>query len=112
QDPHSPHQHGGGLRGMLRGLWHAHVGWILGAETPNLSRYVGDFRHDRVIRRVSSLFPVWVLMGLILPAVLGGVLTRSWAGAWLGLIWGGLVRVFFVHHVTWSINSVCHLWGS
>ena len=63
------------------------------------------------MRYVSALFPVWVLVGLLIPSVLGGVLTLSWTGAWLGLIWGGLVRIFFVHHVTWSVNSICHIWG-
>ncbi len=65
-----------------------------------------------MVRRMSQLFPLWVLLGLLIPAVLGGVLTLSWTGVLLGFIWGGLVRVFLVHHVTWSINSVCHIWGT
>jgi stearoyl-CoA desaturase (delta-9 desaturase) len=60
---------------------------------------------------VSALFPLWVVLGLAVPAALGGLLSWSWQGAVLGLIWGGLVRVLLVHHVTWSINSACHLWG-
>jgi stearoyl-CoA desaturase (delta-9 desaturase) len=64
-----------------------------------------------MLRTVSALFPLWVIAGLLLPAVAGGLLWESWAGALLGFLWGGLVRVFFVHHVTWSVNSVCHLWG-
>jgi stearoyl-CoA desaturase (Delta-9 desaturase) len=60
---------------------------------------------------MSASFPLWVTLGLLLPAVLGGLVYGGWMGALLGLIWGGLVRIFFVHHVTWSINSVCHLWG-
>jgi stearoyl-CoA desaturase (delta-9 desaturase) len=65
-----------------------------------------------VLRYASALFPLWVLAGLTIPTVLGGVLTLSWSGALFALVWGGLVRIFLVHHVTWSVNSVCHLWGS
>ena len=64
-----------------------------------------------LIRTTSDLFPLWVILGLIIPTALGGLLTMSWTGAVLGLLWGGLVRIFFVHHVTFSINSICHIWG-
>jgi len=111
-DPHSPHTHGTGFRGLLLGLWHAHMGWLFRASPRGLVRYVRDFREDSLMRRMSRLFPVWVILGLIVPAALGGLLTMSWMGVLLGFIWGGLVRIFFVHHVTWSINSVCHIWGS
>jgi stearoyl-CoA desaturase (delta-9 desaturase) len=110
-DPHSPHGHGGGLLGVLGGLWHAHVGWLFRGDAIDLDRYVGDLRRDRTLVVISKLFPVWVLMGLLLPALAGGLLTMSWGGALLGFVWGGLARVFLVHHVTWSINSVCHIWG-
>jgi stearoyl-CoA desaturase (delta-9 desaturase) len=111
-DPHSPHLHGEGLRGMLRGLWHAHIGWMFTSDPPNLFRYVPDLRKDRLLKRVSKLFPVWVALSLLIPTILGGVLTMTWKGALLGFLWGGLTRIFLIHHVTWSINSVCHLWGS
>jgi stearoyl-CoA desaturase (delta-9 desaturase) len=111
-DPHSPHAHGGGLLGVLKGLWHAHVGWIFKPDSPNLARYAADLHRDGLLRTLNKLFPLWVILGLLLPAVLGGVITLSWTGALLGFIWGGLARIFLVHHVTWSINSVCHLWGS
>jgi stearoyl-CoA desaturase (delta-9 desaturase) len=81
-------------------------------DIDGIDRYAADLRRDRVVCWVSRLFPAWVLLGLLIPTVLGGVLTSSWTGALLGLIWGGFVRVFFVHHVTWSVNSVCHFWGS
>jgi len=110
-DPHSPHQHGHGILGVLHGLWHAHLGWLFAADPPDLDHYVKDLRQSRLLRVVSSLFVVWVVLGLLIPAVLGGLLSLSWLGVWTGLIWGGLVRVFLVHHVTWSVNSVCHLWG-
>jgi len=110
-DPHSPHHHGAGPVGLLRGLWHAHLGWVFKPDPPHLSRYVKDLSRSRLLRYVSALFPLWVLAGLAVPTVLGGVLTLSWSGALFGLVWGGLVRIFLVHHVTWSVNSVCHLWG-
>ncbi|HEV8379354.1 MAG TPA: fatty acid desaturase [Tepidisphaeraceae bacterium] len=111
-DPHSPNVFGGGLLGVLKGLWHAHLGWIFKADPPQLSRYVPDLQKDGLLRVLSNLFPLWVLIGLLVPALLGGLITLSWTGALLGFIWGGLVRIFLVHHITWSINSVCHLWGS
>jgi stearoyl-CoA desaturase (delta-9 desaturase) len=110
-DPHSPHLHGSGIRGLLRGLWHAHLGWVFLPDPPDLDRYVKDLRRSALLRVVSALFLVWVALGLLIPALLGGLLAGTWAGAWYGLAWGGLARVFLVHHVTWSVNSVCHLWG-
>jgi stearoyl-CoA desaturase (delta-9 desaturase) len=111
EDPHTPHHQGRGFLGLLRGLWHAHLGWAFKAQPVNLSRYVKDLRQSRLLRRVSALFPVWVAVSLLIPTALGGLLTQTWLGALLGLLWGGLVRIFLVHHVTWSVNSVCHLWG-
>jgi len=110
-DPHSPHAFGAGLRAMIRGLWHAHVGWILRHPIPDLDRYVPDLRRDRLVRAISATFPLWVVAGLVIPAALGGLLTMSWTGVLLGFVWGGLARIFLVHHVTWSVNSVCHIWG-
>jgi stearoyl-CoA desaturase (delta-9 desaturase) len=112
QDPHSPHLHGEGFRGLLKGLWHSHVGWVFDRDSPGLSRYVADLASSRMLWAVSRMFPLWAVAGLMIPTALGGVITLSWKGALLGFLWGGLVRIFMVHHVTWSINSVCHLWGS
>jgi len=111
-DPHSPHLHGSGLLEAVRGMWHAHLGWMLRPQLQGSMRYIGDLRKDQLVRRMSKLFPLWVFVGLLFPAVLGGVLTLSWTGVLLGFIWGGLVRIFLVHHMTWSINSVCHIWGT
>ncbi len=110
-DPHSPHLHGRGWAGVLRGLWHAHLGWIFTPDPPGLGEYVRDLRRSRIARHMSALFPVWVVAGLLIPAGLSGLITGTWTGALFGLIWGGLVRIFLVHHITWSVNSVCHLWG-
>ena len=112
EDPHSPHTHGSGVWGTLRGFWHAHLGWLFSVRPTDYARYVPDLTKDKLVSSISRTFTLWVVLGLAIPTVLGGLLTLSWTGALLGLIWGGLVRVFFVHHVTWSINSVCHIWGS
>jgi stearoyl-CoA desaturase (delta-9 desaturase) len=109
EDPHSPHHQGGGLLGLVRGAWHAQLGWIFKPDPPNLSHYIKDLRQSGLARTLSALFPVWVAVGLLIPALLGGLLTLSWTGALLGLLWGGLARIFLVHHVTWSVNSICHL---
>ena len=112
-DPHSPHQHEQtGLWGVIVGMWHAHMGWIFRGDPGNLSRYVPDLQSDRMLRVVSKSWALWAAVGVILPALLGGLLTRSWMGVLIGFLWGGLARIFLVHHVTWSINSVCHIWGS
>jgi stearoyl-CoA desaturase (delta-9 desaturase) len=111
-DPHSPRHEGRGVLGLLRGFWHAHIGWFFQPQPPHLDRYVKDLSASPALRVASYLFPVWVGLGLVLPAVLGGVITGSWGGVWTGLIWGGLVRLFLVQHVTWSVNSACHLWGT
>jgi stearoyl-CoA desaturase (delta-9 desaturase) len=111
-DAHSPYHHGEGSTGFLKGFWHAHIGWFFAPEIPNLARYVKDLVDDRVIRFISSTFVVWFFLGLVLPAAIAGLLTMSWTGAALGLLWGGLARIFIVHHLTWSINSVCHIWGA
>jgi len=111
EDPHSPHHEGAGVLGWLKGFWHAHVGWTLDPDRPDLPRYVGDLRKSPALRVASALFPLWVALGLALPAGVGWLVAGTWVGAVRGLMWGGLVRIFLVHHVTWSVNSVCHLWG-
>jgi stearoyl-CoA desaturase (Delta-9 desaturase) len=111
-DPHSPNSDGTGLRALARGFLHAHVGWFFTPGPVAMDRYVPDLHADPVIRRTSKLFPLWVLLGLIIPAGIALAITGTWMGALLGLLWGGLARIFLVHHITWSVNSVCHLWGS
>jgi stearoyl-CoA desaturase (Delta-9 desaturase) len=91
-DPHSP----------LDGLLHAHLGWLFGLEEADPETYCRPLLRDRVIVAIDRLFPVWVILSLVIPFAVGG---------WSGLLWGGLVRMFFVHHVTWSVNSVCHTFG-
>jgi stearoyl-CoA desaturase (delta-9 desaturase) len=110
-DVHSPHHSGSGVMGFLLGFWHSHIGWAFDADPPDLDRYVKDLAASPTLRITSALFGVWAALGFVLPAVLGGVISGTWNGVWTGLIWGGLVRVFLVHHVTWSVNSACHIWG-
>jgi stearoyl-CoA desaturase (Delta-9 desaturase) len=111
-DPHSPHHHGTGVRGALRGLLHAHAGWILNGDamaTPE--RYAKDLLADPVAALVDRTFLLWVLGGLALPFGLGAALTGTLAGALTALLWGGAVRIFLLHHATFSINSLCHFFG-
>ncbi len=110
-DPHSPHTQGQGILGLLRGIWHAHLGWLLEPDPENLLRYVPDLHRSRPLRATSALFPLWAALGLVVPGVLGGLISLSWTNVLTGILWGGLLRVFLVHHVTWSVNSACHLWG-
>jgi stearoyl-CoA desaturase (Delta-9 desaturase) len=113
-DPHSPHVgHGDGVRGVLAGLWHAHVGWLLAEQgRADWKRYAPDLYEDRGMRAINRSFVALVVAGLAIPALAGFAVSGTLAGAATGLLWGGLVRVFFLHHVTWSINSVCHFLGS
>jgi len=113
-DPHSPHVgHGGGVQGVLAGLWHAHTGWLMSTHgRAEWQRYAPDLYEDRGMRTISRRFIPLVLLSLALPALAGYLVSGTLAGAATGFLWGGLVRVFFVHHVTWSVNSVCHFLGS
>ena len=112
-DPHSPHlNHTPGWRGALGGLAHAHVGWMFrGQDMANPRRYAKDLLADQDLRFISRTFPLWVLAGLALPFGLGVALTGSLAGGLTGLLWGGAVRILLLHHVTFSINSLCHYFG-
>ena len=110
-DPHTPHHSGRGALGVVRGALHAHIGWFFRADPPDLLDYVKDLRKGRALRVANALFPFWVALGLVVPGLIGGLVKGSWLGVWTGLIWGELVRIFLVHHVTWSVNSACHLWG-
>ena len=110
-DPHSPHVgHGSGLRG----LWHAHTGWLTETQgQADWKRYAKDLYEDPIMRQIGKRFPWLVLVSLLLPTVLGYVLHGfTVEGAVRGYIWGGLVRIFLVHHVTWSVNSICHFFGT
>jgi stearoyl-CoA desaturase (Delta-9 desaturase) len=112
-DPHSPHvDHGGGWSGALRGLLHAHVGWLfVHTQRGNKQRYARDLLKDPLIRSIDRTFVVWVGVGLLVPFALGYLIGGSMHAALTGLLWGGAVRMLVVHHVTYSINSLCHFFG-
>ncbi|GAB2455459.1 acyl-CoA desaturase [Jatrophihabitans fulvus] len=110
-DPHSPWRFGDTKAGLVKGFWFAHIGWLFDLEHTNREKYTPDLMNDKDIRAVEKLFPVWVLVSMFLPPLLGGLITMSWAGALSAFFWASLVRVFLLHHVTWSINSVCHMIG-
>ncbi len=109
-DPHSPYPHGPGLWGLFRGFWHAHIGWAFAPMPQGLDRYAGDLNRSKLLRFVSALFPLWALLGLLIPSAIG-LACLGWRGAISGFLWGGLVRVLLGHHATWCVNSVCHIWG-
>lgn len=113
-DPHSPHvAPDGGVSGVFRGLWHAHTGWLMSTQgRADWRKYAADLYEDRGMRTISRRFPLLVLATLAIPALAGFLVSGTLVGALTGLLWGGLVRIFFVHHVTWSVNSVCHFLGT
>jgi stearoyl-CoA desaturase (Delta-9 desaturase) len=109
-DPHSPHVgHGSGLAG----LWHAHAGWLLETQgQADWKRYASELYEDPAMRRIGRRFPILVVLSLLIPTAAGFALHGfTLQGALRGYVWGGLVRIFLVHHVTWSVNSVCHFFG-
>ncbi|MEM6750776.1 MAG: fatty acid desaturase [Planctomycetota bacterium] len=123
-DPHSPHGHGEGFLDMIKGFWHAHLGWVITSyrftptkeekltEKHELKRAVKDLLKDPLIRWMNHTHAVWLILGMALPALIGYWITGTGYGALLGFLWGGLARACFQHHMTWSINSVCHIWGT
>lgn len=111
-DAHSPHwQEENPLSGW-QGWWHSHIGWMLTSKMTNTTLFAKDILRDPLMAQVNRWYFGWVLLGLILPALLGGLTTLSLLGAWHGFLWGGLVRIFLVHHVCWAISSVSHNYGA
>jgi stearoyl-CoA desaturase (Delta-9 desaturase) len=111
-DPHSPWLFGTSAAALAKGFWHAHMGWMFQRERTNAQRFAPDLLADNDIRRIDRLFPVLTVVTLLAPAVLGGVITMSWWGALTAFLWSGLARISFQHHVTWSVNSICHMIGN
>ena len=111
-DPHSPWRYGNDARALMKGMFHAHLGWLFDRRKTNAERYAPDLLKDAALVRTSRMFVVWSFISLMLPAVIGGLVTGSWFGAWTAFFWAGLVRIGLLHHVTWSINSVCHVMGN
>jgi stearoyl-CoA desaturase (delta-9 desaturase) len=110
-DPHSPWLFGTSPVAIARGFWHAHMGWLFGRDKTNAERFAPDLLADKDIQLIDKLFVPMTMLTLALPAVLGGLITMSWWGAVTALFWAGFVRVGFLHHITWSVNSICHMIG-
>jgi len=111
-DPHSPHLHAPGFANELKGFWHAHTGWLFSPEVYDWVLYVPDLVKDRMIMRINRLYFLWVALGLAIPAAIGYFLIGGWRGALDGFLWGGLIRIALAHHGTWSVNSICHIFGT
>ncbi len=111
-DPHSPWLFGSGPVALVRGFWHSHMGWLFDRNQTNKRRFTPDLLADRDILAVDKLFVLLSALTLLVPTALGGLLTWSWWGALTAFFWAGLVRVALLHHVTWSINSICHMIGA
>jgi len=110
-DPHSPWKYGDTVGALWKGMWHAHMGWLFDEEQTPQHKYAPDLMKDRDLVRISRQFWLWTLVSLAIPAVVGGLVSMSWQGAATAFFWGSLVRVGLLHHVTWSINSICHTIG-
>jgi stearoyl-CoA desaturase (delta-9 desaturase) len=110
-DPHSPWRYGGSPLGRLRGLAWAHIGWLFSTDTTDARRFAPDLLKDHDMVAISRLFPVAAVLSLAIPAAIGWAITGTVVGAVTGLVWGGLVRVALLHHMTWSVNSLCHMYG-
>ncbi len=111
-DPHSPWLFGTTPAAVARGFWHAHLGWMLRTDRTNPARFAPDLLADPGIVRVNRQFALWSAVSLLAPALLGGLITWSWWGALTALFWAGFVRVGILHHVAWSVNSICHMIGT
>ena len=110
-DPHSPWRYGTDARALLKGLLFAHIGWMLRRELSNRARFAPDIAQDRDLRVVGRLFGPLAALSLLGPALVGGLVTGSWGGALEAFFWAGLIRMAVLHHMTWSVNSVCHVAG-
>jgi stearoyl-CoA desaturase (Delta-9 desaturase) len=110
-DPHSPLEFGSSRGARLRGLWHAHMGWLFAGQSVAQGRQAHDLRRDHDLAVISRLFPVWCLLSLALPFGLGWAVGGTLAAGATALLWAGAVRIVVLHHVTWSINSLCHMFG-
>lgn len=110
-DPHSPVPTGPGLASLLRGLWRAHAGWLFVHNEVNAERWSSDLDEDPDLAFVSRTVLVWTVLSFLIPTAIGWIVTGTLEGALLAGLWGGVVRVALLHHVTWSTNSLCHTFG-
>jgi stearoyl-CoA desaturase (delta-9 desaturase) len=111
-DPHSPWRYGNSVPALIKGLGYAHMGWLFDPEKTPIRQYAPDLLKDKDIVRINKLFPLWAVVSFLLPALAGGLWSMSWHGALTAFFWASLVRIGVLHHVTWSINSICHAAGN
>lgn len=115
-DPHSPYIRKVSVEeeplNLLTGLWHAHVGWMITDKLTNCTLFAKDINQNQVLYKINQLYIPIVILGLIIPAIIEGIIERSWLGLLNGFLWGGLVRMFLVHHSTWSNGSFAHRYGT
>jgi stearoyl-CoA desaturase (Delta-9 desaturase) len=111
-DPHSPHRYGSGVLAQAKGLFHAHIGWLFTPDITSATRFAPDLLKDRDLVITTRLFPLFAAASFAIPFGIGWVITGTFAGAITALIWAGFVRMALFHHVTWSINSICHMFGT
>ncbi len=110
-DPHSPWRYGTSPRALAKGLWWAHAGWLFNDVESNRARFAPDLEADADLVMINRLFPLWAAISLLGPGIIGGLIGGSWTAALTALLWAGVVRMFLLHHVTWSVNSLCHVIG-
>ncbi|WP_455567677.1 acyl-CoA desaturase [Streptomyces celluloflavus] len=110
-DPHSPYRYGTSLRGQLRGLVHSHIGWLFGNDPTSPEHFAPDLLADPGIRAVSRAFPALCVLTLALPFALGWAIGGTWVAGLTALLWAGFLRIALLHHVAWSVNSLCHVIG-
>jgi stearoyl-CoA desaturase (Delta-9 desaturase) len=110
-DPHSPHNHGDGFTAPIRGFYHAHIGWLFRTNVTSAERYAPDLMKDADVKIISRLFPLFAVFSLAAPFFLGWAWSGTIGGALTALLWAGAARMMLLHHVTWSVNSICHMFG-
>jgi stearoyl-CoA desaturase (delta-9 desaturase) len=110
-DPHSPHLHGGTFWQRIRGFWFAHFQWMVAHDMPNPVHYAPDLLRDRAMMKVNGWYNRLVVVGILIPGLIGALATQSWWGFLMGIMWGGFVRICVMDHGVWSINSFCHVFG-
>jgi len=99
--------------GAIKGFWHAHAGWLVSQNWDDslVEKYAPDLKKIKGMQSFTKYYLFWIIASLAIPGLIGGLVSMSWQGALLGFLWGGLGRVFLTHHVTWSVNSICHIFG-
>ena len=111
-DPHSPYQIDGKPISKLRGIWHSHVGWMMDSQMTNTAKYAKDLQRDPLTAWINRTYPYWVVLGFVIPGVVGGLAVMSWTGVLTGVLWGGFVRMFLAHHMMWTSGSTAHIIGT